>query len=237
MRLYMSYFWNMNKALWILLYLIASLPIAVGQEQPTPARVGSGDGALAGRIEFPELKGDTTAILRCAARVQANGAMKENGCYVDSPADQIFIGEINKAARRAKMTPASTGKATREIYFQYRVQFDKKGDTQTVKILANPGVQENVEAYGQEHVAAQRAIGREPWQKECPSRAEYLVWLKAHVAPDGTASSFSLTHGSGIMPTPRCQQAIIETAEMSDYFPALANGSPVPSTYVEPFGN
>ncbi len=202
-----------------------------------PARVGSGDGTLGSRIEFPELKGDTTAILRCAARVQANGAMKKNGCFVDSPADQIFIGEINKAARRAKMTPASRGTAKREIYFQYRVQFDKKADTQTVKILENPGVQENVEAYGQDHVAAQRAIGREPWQKECPSRAEYLVWLKAHVAADGTASSFSLTHGAGITPTPRCQQSIIETAEKSEYFPALADGSPVPSTYVEPFSN
>ncbi|HEX7718757.1 MAG TPA: hypothetical protein VF389_03025, partial [Woeseiaceae bacterium] len=205
----------MNKGLWLLVYLFSTSTIAFGEEQPTPARVGSGDGTLGSRIEFPELKGDTTAVLRCAARVQANGAMKENGCFVDSPADQIFIGEINKAARRAKMTPAARGTSKREIYFQYRVQFDKKGETQTVKILENPGVQENVEAYGQDHVAAQRAIGREPWQKECPSRAEYLVWLKAHVAPDGTASSFSLTHGAGITPTPRCQQSILETAEMS----------------------
>jgi hypothetical protein len=57
------------------------------------------------------------------------------------------------------------------------------------------------------------------------------------VAEDGTPSNLSLTHGSGLKPPPRCQEAILTAARSSLFFPALADGKPVPSTYVEPYGN
>lgn len=209
----------------------------MAQAERQPARVGSGKDSLGSRIEFPELKGDATAIVRCAAQVEDGGDMEKNGCYNESPSDQLFIPAINKAAGKAEMQAASADGRKAEVYFQYRVKFEKKGDEKTVTVLENPGVIENVEAYGEDHVAAQRAIGEERWQQVCPSRAQYLVWLRAHVAPDGTVSNASLTHGGGIMPTPRCQQAILETVENSLFFPALDDGQPVPSTYVEPFGN
>src|SRR5690606_40027015 len=53
------------------------------------------------------------------------------------------------------------------------------GDEATVNVYPNPGVAENVEAYGADHVAAQRTIGKEEWQDICPERTDYLVWLKA----------------------------------------------------------
>lgn len=225
----------MYRYLALFIYVASMTTAAAGDRQP--ARIGDGERSLASLIRFPELKGDTTVMLRCAVRVRDDGEMKDNGCYVDSPADQLFISEINKAARKARLVPASIDGKRREIYFQYRVEFAKKGEEQTVTVYENPGVQENIDAYGIDHVAAQRAIGKERWQEECPSRAQYLVWLKAHVAPDGQQSSLSLTHGSGITPTPRCQQAILDSVSGSLFFPALHAGEPVPSTYVEPFGN
>lgn len=222
-----------------LFILAAALLSAAGSAfaERTAAQFGSGDDALSERIRFPELKGDTTAVLRCAARVQTNGKMKDNGCYTDSPADSIFIEEINRAARKARLTPATADERSYEVYLQYRVRFVKEGEDGTVDVWLNPGVQENIEAYGEDHVAAQRAIGEEQWQDICPERAEYLVWLKAHVAADGTQSSLSLTHGSGLNPSPRCRDAILDSADESLFFPALADGEPVPSTYVEPYGN
>lgn len=219
--------------------LIASLVLAPGEgrAERTAALLGSGENSLQELIKFPELKGDTTATIRCAARVGGNGKMKDNGCAATSPADQVFIEPILKAARKARLAPAQADGRTNEIYFQYRVEFVKKGDEATVNVYPNPGVAENVEAYGADHVAAQRTIGKEEWQDICPERADYLVWLKAHVAEDGTPSNLSLTHGGGIRPTPRCQEAILASAESSVFFPALADGEPVPSTYVEPYGN
>ena len=227
----------MNNPLSILLCVLSLIAAESVLAERQPARVGSGKDSLGARIEFPELKGDATATVRCAAQVERGGDMEKNGCYNEGPSDQLFIPAITKAARKAEMQPASLDGRSVEVYFQYRVRFEKKGDETTVTVLENPGVTENVEAYGEDHVAAQRAIGDEAWQKECPSRARYLVWLRAHVAPDGNVSNLSLTHGNGIMPTPRCQQAILGTVENSIFFPALDDDEPVPSTYVEPFGN
>jgi hypothetical protein len=227
----------MNKAFSIIVFAALCTAAVEGRAERIGAQLGTGEDALPRRIEFPELKGDTSAIIRCAARVEDSGKMEENGCVVESPADQVFAEPINKAAKKARMLPAMADGTEREVYFQYRVEFIQKGDERTVNIYPNPGVQENVEAYGADHVAAQRAIGAEEWQDVCPETAQYLVWLKAHVAEDGTPSNLSLTHGGGLTPSPRCQQAILDSAEGSVFFPALADGEPVPSTYVEPYGN
>lgn len=227
----------MNKLLLPVILLIATLASGEGRAERTAAVLGDGEDSLSQLIRFPELKGDTTAVIRCAARVEENGRMKDNGCAATSPADQVFIEPINKAARKARLMPANADGRKKEIYFQYRVEFVQKGDEQIVNVFPNPGVQENIDAYGAGHVAAQRVVGKEEWQDVCPERAQYLVWLKAHVAEDGTPSNLSLTHGGGLKPTPRCEQAILASAESSLFFPALADGEPVPSTYVEPYGN
>jgi len=224
-----------KRAVLVMLAVILA-PAALAQQR-TPAQFGSGEKSLPALIEFPELKGDTTVTLRCAALVQPDGDMEMNGCYAENPADQLFIKKIVDAAKKARMQPAVADGTARTVYLQYRVQFAKKGDEETINVWPNPGVQENIDAYGEDHVAAQRVVGKEPWQEACPKSAAYLVWLKAHVAPDGTLSNPSLTHGSGLNPPPRCQEAILETVSSSLFFPALAGGEPVPSTYVEPFGN
>lgn len=205
--------------------------------QRTPAQFGSGEESLGTLIKFPELKGDTTVMLRCAALVQDNGDMEMNGCVADDPSDALFITEIIEAAEDATAQPAVADGKKKTVYLQYRVEFVKKGADQTVNLYPNPGVEENIDAYGQDHVAAQRAVGKEEWQDVCPENAAYLVWLKAHVDPDGQQSNTSLTHGGGLDPTPRCKQAILDSVADSLFFPALADGEPVQSTYVEPFGN
>ncbi|HEX7062033.1 MAG TPA: hypothetical protein VF200_08675 [Woeseiaceae bacterium] len=218
-------------------FLLLSFLAANAFAERSPATFGSGEKSLPALIEFPELKGDTSVILRCAALVQTDGDMEMNGCYAENPADQLFIEAIVDAAEDAQAQSAVADGKPMPVYLQYRVQFVKKGENETINVWPNPGVQENIDAYGQEHVAAQRVVGQEKWQQECPQSAAYLVWLKAHVAPDGTASNPSLTHGGGLNPTPRCRQAILDTVSASLFFPALADGKPVPSTYVEPFGN
>lgn len=227
----------MSKIFLTIFVVVLSLSPDESRAERQGALLATGEDSLTQRIEFPELRGDTTATIRCAARIQANGRMKDNGCASTTPSDQVFIAPINKAARKARLTPAVADKRNLEVYLQYRVEFIKKGDDETINVYPNPGVQENVEAYGADHVAAQRAIGKEEWQGICPGRAQYLVWLKAHVAEDGTASNLSLTHGGGLKPPPRCEEAILSSAGNSLFFPALADGEPVPSTYVEPYGN
>lgn len=227
----------MHKAMPSVALIALALLAADAFAQRTPALFGSGEDSLPSLIEFPELKGDTSVTLRCAALAERNGNLDMNGCYAENPADQLFIEAIVEAAEDARVQPAVADGDPQTVYLQYRVEFVKKGKEQTVNVYPNPGVQENIDAYGQAHVAAQRVVGDERWEDECPESAAYLVWLKAHVAPDGMVSNPSLTHGGGLNPTPRCRQAILDTVSASLFFPALADGEPVPSTYVEPFGN
>lgn len=226
----------MNRTV-IALLVILSMSAGNAFAERIPAQFGSGEESLGKLIKFPELKGDTTVMIRCASLVQDNGDMEMNGCVADDPADQLFITEIIEAAEDATAQSAVADGRQQTVYLQYRVEFIKKGADETINLYPNPGVEENVEAYGQDHVAAQRAVGDEEWEDVCPENAAYLVWLKAHVDPDGRQSNMSLTHGGGLNPTPRCQQAILDAVSESLFFPALADGEPVQSTYVEPFGN
>ena len=80
-------------------------------------------------------------------------------------------------------------------------------------------------------------LGKEPWQRVCPQRAYYLVAARAYVGEDGQPDNPSLAKVTGITPTADCQNAIKETILKSLYTPAMADGYPVPSTFVEMFSN
>ena len=112
-------------------------------------------------IEFPDIQGDLSVMLLCFSRVQPNGKMEDTGCYVTKNYDEPFAMAVNKAAKKARMTPALIDGKAREIYLQFRVEFSAEKDVRNIYFLLNPGYAENVSAYGYDHIAGQREIGRE----------------------------------------------------------------------------
>jgi hypothetical protein len=192
---------------------------------------------LENRIEFPEVKGDMSNMIYCFAQIEKSGKMKDTGCFMKENFDPPFANAIMKAAKKSQMTPAIINGEKRKIYLQFRVEFIAKGDERSIYLYLNPANTENIEAYGYDHIAAQRAIGKEPWQDICPQRAKYLLIARAFVGEDGRSSNPSLERVSGIMPTADCQNAIKETILQSSFTPAMADGYPVPSAFVESFSN
>ncbi len=189
-------------------------------------------------LEFPEISGNISVVMNCVSRIQANGKMEDTGCYLQNNYDEPFMRAIGAAARKARMNPAIVDGKAREIFLQFRVEFNKEGEQQTIDYYLNPGWEENVKAYGFRHVAGQRVIGRnEPWNDACPKRARWSLWVRAYLGPDGRAESPTLQHADGIMPTESCLNAIRQTIVASQYTPALADGEAVPSTFIEPFSN
>jgi len=189
-------------------------------------------------LVFPEIKGDISVVMSCFARVKANGKMEGTNCYLQNNYDEPFARAIAVAGKKARMNPAIVAGMAREIFLQFRVEFIKEGDNQTIDYYLNPGYEENVKAYGFRHVAGQRVIGKkEPWNDACPQRARYAVWVRAYLGPDGRADSPTVQHADGITPVQSCIDAIKQTVVSSLYTPALADGEPVPSTFVEPFSN
>ena len=217
------------------LWLAATASTALAEF--SPATFSTGEKSLETLIEFPELRGDVSVTISCISLLARNGKLEEHGCYQQNPGDEAFIAPLYKAARKARLVPAVLDGKPVSVVFQYRAHFTKQGEDETVQFVANPGYEENVEAYGAAHVAAQRVYTKDDWEKSCPKQARFIVMVRANVDYDGTPSAASVTHLNGINITEKCEQAIIDSVLESRFIPAHADGEAVPSTFVEPFGN
>ena len=217
--------------------LLAGIAWSAVDVQPADFDHEERERRLANRIEFPELTRDATVMISCFSQIAKSGKMKDTGCFTKDNFDAPFAAAIMKAAKKSTLNPAFIDGDKQMIYLQFRVEFIAKGEDREIKLFLNPGHTENVDAYGPDHVAAQRVIGKEPWQGICPQRAYFLVLVRAFLGEDGQPGNPSLERVSGIMPTSDCQNAIKETILQSLFTPAMADGYPVPSTFVETFSN
>ncbi len=221
----------------MLALLLAGGSASAQDRQPANFDIEDHEKSLVNRIIFPEFKGDVSAMIDCFSIVEPSGKMKDYGCYTKDQFDAPFAQAVNYAAKKARMNPAVIGGQKKEIYLQFRAEFIAQGDERTIDLYLNPGFTENIEAYGYDHVGGQRVVGKESWMNVCPQRSRYSLWVRAYLGEDGTTDNVSLIHAGGIVPTEACQNAIKQTILSSLYTPALADGVPVPSTYVEMFGN
>ena len=189
-------------------------------------------------LKFPETKGNLTVVLNCFSQVESSGKMKDTGCYMKDNFDTPFVVAVADAAKKARMNPAMINGKPRRIFLQFRVAFKAEGEDRIIRYYLNSGYEENMQAYGTDYIAGQRVIGKkEPWQDVCPKSAKFGLWARAYLGEDGQVSNVSLVHGNGIMPVARCQDAIKQTILASTFTPAQSDGVPVPSTFVEVFGN
>lgn len=221
----------------MLALLLAGGPAASQDRQPANFDIEDHEKSLVNRIVFPEFKGDVSAMIDCFSIVETGGKMKDYGCYTKDQFDAPFAEAVNYAAKKARMNPAVIDGKKKEIYLQFRAEFIAQGDERTIDLYLNPGFTENIEAYGYDHIGGQRVVGKESWMNVCPQRSHYALWVRAYLGEDGTTDNVSLIHEGGIVPTEACQRAIKQTILSSLYTPAMADGVPVPSTYVEMFGN
>ena len=203
----------------------------------TSTDFGDNDRSIKNFISFPDIRGDSAATISCSGIIKKNGKLNNSGCYIKKPGDEVYVIEINKAAKKSRFIPATHNGKSLITYFQYLVHFIQQGESKEIYFYPNPGYKENIEAYGIEHFAAQRSIGKENWQKLCPRHQRFTVWVKAHVNEIGQQSNVSLTKGSGLQISEKCRKAIEETINSSIFIPANYKGVTVPSTYIEPFGN
>lgn len=221
-------------------YLAFATTLCVGDELMRPANFDHAEDKrrMDKLIQWPEIKGDISIVMNCFSQIDKNGKMEHTGCFLLNNYDEPFMMAISQAAKKARMNPAIIDGKPRKIFLQFRVEFIAEGEQRAIHYYLNPGYEENVKAYGFEHVAGQRAIGdNEPWREACPKRAQYSVWVRAYLGEDGRADSPSIQHADGIMPTTACLDAIEQTIIASRYTPTLADGEPVPSTFVEFFSN
>jgi len=221
-------------------YLVLAMLLCGLTEAATersPAGFGSGEKRLDALIRFPKIEVDMDKEFVCQGILKANGRLTERGCYLVESRDTPYVEAIDKAAKKARFKPATYDGRKIGVYFMYRVRFTRKDDEQKISLFANQAYPENLAAYGPDHIAAQRGLTTEKWQKACPSRTRFIVLARAHIAASGKQSSINVTHGSGLPISDTCRNAIVETLQQSVFIPAYADGEAVPSSYLEAFGS
>ncbi len=192
--------------------------------------------SLLNLIKWPETHGDANVRLLCQAIVKSSGKTESVSCYARNNWEPDFAEAVSKAGKKARFVPATQDNKGRKVGFYFQVEFLKKGDDKKINIYMNPGLEENVQEYGPEHVAPQRILGKEYWPDVCPKHARWTVLARGFVDENGVASSVNMTHSAGIVPTSPCLQAIVKTVETSRFSPTYVDGEAVPSAMMEYFG-
>jgi hypothetical protein len=243
--------WEFERRLIAMRYLIVvALLCCLGTESEAETRfrpanfdIADTERRLYNLIKWPkDVKGKTSLILTCFGVIKANGKMEVPNCIAPNSFEKVFTAEIMKASKKARLNPAIINGKSKSVYLQFRVEFNaeviKKEVQHSIDIHLNPGYEENVKAYGDDHIAGQRAITKkQPFRDACPKRARYVVWVLAYLGETGKAENARVEHSDGIMPTETCREALRQTVNSSQFTPAMAGGVAVPSTFVELFSN
>ncbi len=211
--------------------------------QPANFEVEDTERRLYNLIQWPkDVKGKTSLILNCFGLIKANGKMEMPNCIAPNSFEKVFTVEVMKASKKARLNPAMIDGKSKPVFLQFRIEFNAevidKEEQRRIDIHLNPGHEENIKAYGYDHIAGQRVIARkQSYEDACPKHAQYVVWVLAYLGEDGKAESPRVVHSDGIMPTETCQSALKQAVVASQFTPAMANGVAVPSTFIELFSN
>lgn len=195
------------------------------------------ENSLLSKLNFPEIKGNTSVLISCSGIIKKNKKLDQALCYKNQAGDEVYIQEIYKAIKKSRFNPAIINKKVVEVFLQFRVYFKQDENDKIIQLISNAGYEENIEAYGMNYTAAQRVLGEEEWQKHCPKYNRYRLLSKAHLSQNGIASNANVTPLNGININQKCNLLINFTINNSQYIPAHANNEPIPSTYIELFGN
>jgi hypothetical protein len=224
----------MHRYFFFSLMLILSNVIFAANQ---PANFDDTENSLLAELNFPAIKGNASALINCSGIIKKNRKIDHIVCYKNQAGDEIYIQEIYRASKKSRFNPAKINSKVVEVFIQFRILFKQEKDNSSVKLLSNAGYEENVNAYGMSYIGAQRVIGNESWQNNCPKYNRYRVLSKAHVDITGAASNANITPLNGIDINKKCNISINSSINSSRYIPAHNNSKPVPSTYIELFGN
>ena len=166
---------NTGFVSFLVLFSTMTISVSGAAADRSPAGFGNGEKQLDKLIVFPEVSTNVDKTFICQGILKSNGRMTHSNCYLIEPRDSPYIVAINKAAKKARFTPASVGGKNVGVYLLYTVQFIRKDDEQRIVLYSNQGYLENLDAYGPVHVQAQRSLTRELWESICPNRNRFAV--------------------------------------------------------------
>jgi|GEM_PF-1874816 len=220
----------LKYGLFILLVISNSL---VAAESYSPADFTDSNRSLQNRIRFPNIEGDISLTILCDSFLTRNGRFRTNLCFSHGTDQRAWLFDIaiKRAARYAKIQQALVNGHGRAVRFKYKVEFEKNGETTSIKALANQGL--NTESDEGNYVSAQRykgGSGRIGYLDGCGQSTR--LWLYALIDESGKPSATKIIGGNGYE---GCKQGLQNKFMKGSYVPATLNGQPVTSLHRELF--
>ncbi len=205
---------------------------AFGQEL-VPATFGSKAESLIDKLDFPDISEDTPLAVKCAGRITSRGVfdsllcLNDSNFKGDSSLPREVGAEVSKIAANVRVEPAKVDGKRVKVWYSFTILFENRGGTEHVEIVDNHA--RNQSEYGVAYQAAQRYEGDVP---SCASNLSSAVFVQASVSDSGQVQDVS-PMGNAEMNS--CTERLIANLQESTYIPAMSDGSPVASTYVEIF--
>lgn len=210
----------------LLLTVILSLAIPqVHAGEARPANFNDGGRSLQNLIRFPNVREDVSVSVLCGARLDQNGDILNNYCWNVTDSRMGFINAINRVAEQAMLTPATVDGASRSVWFQYSVEFNKIGDEQRIDVYPNWGF--NRELYGFDYIMPQ--LYEAPLRSmNCNINQNFMVSMK--IDSDGSVHDPQVINGE---PTNECRGRFESFVPVARFIPAHFQDQPVPALYVD----
>ena len=207
-------------------------PIAAEQSVTVmPAKFVEGEKSLRNLINHPSVDGDYVVILSCFADVSIRGRMSHTVCSYQDESALMFSKAVERAGKRARLSPAILNGEKKKIWLQFTAIFLKDIEGEDIQIFNN--VRENVDRYGDEYIGAQR-IDWFDFPKTCRQFYDWFALARVNIAVDGSPRDFEWEPSSTNMPN-GCEDTLKILMLTSNYIPAFYQGKPVDSTYAEPW--
>ena len=198
----------------------------------TPANFVEGKKSLQNLIKFPKVEEDVSVIVTCYSRGTARGYIRRARCSTSNDSDLKFTLVVSRACKSARLTPATVNGRKEEINFQFSVIFTKNGESEEIAVY--PHNRNNVDKFGLDYVGAQLYKMSE-FPKGCyVVRGSIFVVSIVSVGTDGKPKTINLYKGPYEI-TGACERIIMQRFKDALWIPAFHDGSPVESTWTNPF--
>jgi hypothetical protein len=191
-----------------------------------PAGFPADSSRIIRRIKFPASDQEVFVRVFCESHLTKYGELEGSFCASEYPDADPYIIATTRRIDRSRLEPARVDGTRVPVWFQYTVQFERKGESETIKLFPHHFV--GLEgSSGEGYSGPQRY--REP--RVLPCLAWYDVWVTVLVPAEGGKPievAFADADEGGA-----CNEKIQETVSGSDYIPAFQDGVAISAPYRE----
>ena len=202
----------------------------VDPESVTAAHLTAEPQSLQNLLRVPKSDGDLRVRLKCDAWITPRGSFLQTVCFAPDNRYSRYEYAVGLASRYARIAPARVNGRGIAVWFQYRVEFERQGGVDAVRVFPNQG--EQIATYGPDYVAPQRI--HDPriafFSNQCDRRE--TMWVHATISERGMAQTVSVADGKA---GPVCRAQLIAGTQRSIFVPAQVAGRPVRALYREAF--